>query len=170
MPRGRPKLIGPLLPIGGNKTLNTKKRLADKAAAYDNYAVMINNAGTSNASQMSAKRGRAKLIGPLLPKGGSRTLNTKKRIAAKAAAYANYTVAVNNPDILNAPQVARVVKAKKQATAAQLAALDKARIARAQKLLATKAERDAKKQMKVAERERAKLQKETDKQIKAVEK
>ena len=34
MPRGRTKLIGPLMPKGGSRTLNTKKRLGSKNLAY----------------------------------------------------------------------------------------------------------------------------------------
>ena len=35
-------------------------------------------------------RGRPRLIGPRLPTGGYKSLSTKKRLAAKAAALATY--------------------------------------------------------------------------------
>ena len=133
MPRGRPKLIGPLLPKGGTRALNTKQRLADKEKAFAELITPM--------PAIPAKRGRKKVVGPLLPKGGTRALNTKKRLAAKDAALANYAETLNSPQVSNS--VVKVVKAKRQASAAQLAALEKARVARAQKSSATKAEREA---------------------------
>jgi hypothetical protein len=84
-------------------------------------------------------RGRPKLIGPLLPKGGTKTLNTKKRIKAKNLAYS-----VMSPVMLSGDNVdialqrygmpPKQKKAKRQATPAQLAALAKGRAARAEKI------------------------------------
>jgi hypothetical protein len=90
-------------------------------------------------------RGRPKLIGPLLPKGGTKTLNTKKRIKAKNLAYSVMSPVMlsgDNVDIAlqryGMPRVSVVPekqkKAKRQATPAQLAALAKGRAARAEKI------------------------------------
>jgi hypothetical protein len=95
-------------------------------------------------------RGRSKLIGPLLPKGGYKSLTTKKRLAENAAAYAAaYAVKVMPPiSIFNSASPAerelmlsgltnklnykKPIKAKRKATEAQLAALAKGRAAKTQ--------------------------------------
>lgn len=66
------------------------------------------------------------MIGPLLPKGGYRSLTTQKRLAAKAAAWEAKST--------NMVPTATAPKTRGKATEKQLAALAKARAARAKKL------------------------------------
>ena len=160
MPRGRPRLIGPRLPKGGYKSLSAKYRLADKAAALASYASLpsINSQAYKTMIGISStkKRGRSKLIGPRLPKGGYKSLSAKYRLAAKAAALASYaslpsinsqaykdmigisskrgrgrprktTITITDSNISTAKQP----RTKRVATEKQLAALVKARAARA---------------------------------------
>lgn len=104
MPRGRPKNIGPRLPTGGYRALTTKKRLAAKAAALATYA--------SLPSINSAKY--RKMFGISSRRGRP----SKKQVVNAVASM----IATAKP-----PRV------KKPATAAQLAALAKARAIRAEK-------------------------------------
>ncbi len=60
MPRGRPKLIGPLLPKGGSRTLNTKKRLGLKNLAYQ--MMDFNLLSGSNADLRTAPYGIPKVL------------------------------------------------------------------------------------------------------------
>jgi hypothetical protein len=76
MPRGRPKLIGPLLPKGGYKSLTTKKRLAENAAAY---AVKVMPPISIFNSASPAER-------QLMLSGLTETINYKKPIGPKRRA------------------------------------------------------------------------------------
>ena len=122
MPRGRPKLIGPLLPKGGTKALNTKKRLGLKNLYYqmmdpkllsgDNMEPRTAPYGIPNTSNrpisafnLASPEERARMISAI-PK--NETLNYKRPMGPK--------------------------KPKRQATPAQLAALAKGRATRAEKL------------------------------------
>lgn len=102
-------------------------------------------------------RGRPKLIGPRLPKGGYKSLTTKKRLAATAAALATYaslpsinsskyrkmfgiTARRGRPSkkqivntVASMVSTAKPPRVKRPATAKQLAALAKARAVRAEK-------------------------------------
>ena len=92
-------------------------------------------------------RGRPKMIGALLPKGGYRALMSKKRLAAKDAYYASASQKVlsgaNRQRRRQVPMsvmtftTATTPKVKKTASPAQLAALAKARAARAAKKTGT---------------------------------
>ncbi len=119
MPRGRK--IGPLLPSGGGygfgyKALTTKKRLAAKAAAWDAIATGVPQVGNMVSTATAPKRrGRAKMIGPLLPPGGYKTLVSNYRLANKEA------------------QMAGLPIPKRAVTESQLAALAKGRATRAAK-------------------------------------
>ena len=77
-------------------------------------------------------RGRKKMMGPLLPKGGYKSLTTKKRLAAKAAAWDAISPAVLASAPVTAPATAP--KTRRKATQKQLDALAKARATRAKKL------------------------------------
>ena len=76
MPRGRPKIIGPLLPKGGYKSLTTKKRLAENAAAYAVKVMppisIFNSASPAEREQMLS--------------GLTKTINYKKPIGPKRRA------------------------------------------------------------------------------------
>lgn len=105
MPRGRPKMIGALLPKGGSKTLNTKKRLAAKAAAWDAFSpIMLSGANTQVPTVEYGKKSRSR---------------AKKNMTAPVVV------------VETAP------KTRRKATEAQLAALANARAVRAAKKAGT---------------------------------
>lgn len=110
MPRGRPRLIGPLLPTGGYKALTSKKRLASKIAAY--AAMSAKMLSGANTRKPRRAYGTAK----------SRGRPRKTSIAT-----------IVNSNISTATQP----KTKRAATEKQLAALAKARAARAAKRTGT---------------------------------
>jgi hypothetical protein len=116
MPPGRKKMIGPLLPKGGYRSLITKKKKAETAAFYAGipkkvfYGGNKEKAMTAPYKSITRRRGRpskASLM-PIVP----------------------YYLKSSNTEAAMATKVARV---KRTATAAQLAALAKARAARAAK-------------------------------------
>ena len=95
-------------------------------------------------------RGRPKMIGALLPKGGYRALMSKKRLDAKAAYYASASKKVlsganrqrrrkvpMSVSVMTDFSTATTPKVKRTASPAQLAALAKARAARAAKKTGT---------------------------------
>ena len=138
MPRGRPKMIGPLLPKGGYKSLNTKKALAAKAAAWDSLSTnMVPTAiapkprrKAIEAQLAALAKGRAtraakKMYAPSLPKGGYKSLSTKKRLAAKAAAWDAISPVVMNQPSGNIVSTVIAPNTRRKATEAQLAALAK---------------------------------------------
>jgi len=104
MPRGRPKLIGPLMPKGGYRSLIGKRRLAATAAAY----------GAMSAAMMSGRNTQPR--GANVPVKGSRGRGRPRKVV----------VDVMTGQISTAP----APRVKRAATAAQLAALVRARAAR----------------------------------------
>jgi len=106
MPRGRPKLIGPLMPKGGYRTLISKKRLAATAAAY----------GAMSAAMMSGANKKPR--GPNVPVKGSRGRGRPRKVVVDTSTGDVYTSTAPTPPV------------KRSATTKQLAALAKARAAR----------------------------------------
>ena len=104
MPRGRPRLIGPRLPKGGYKALSTKKRLAAKVAALATYASLPSINSTKYKKMFGISTRRGR--------------PSKKQVVNAVASMIS---------------TAKPPRVKKPATAAQLAALAKARAARAVK-------------------------------------
>lgn len=125
MPRGRPKLIGPLMPTGGYRALTTKKRLAAKAAAY---AAM-----PSSVMASAKRRGRPRktsVVTTLV----STTTTPRRRSGISAF---NRASAAKRAEMIS--QITDIARYKRRigpsnkATPTQLASLAKARAARAAK-------------------------------------
>lgn len=120
MPRGRPKLIGPRLPTGGYRSLKTKKKLAETAAFY---ALM-------SAKMMSGANKQKRASAPYKTIKGPRGRPSKKNLVPMIPYYLQNKIG-SASDSLNS--TAATPKVKRTATAKQLAALVKARAARAAK-------------------------------------
>jgi hypothetical protein len=120
--RGRPKLIGPLLPKGGTKALNTKKRLGLKNLDYQ---------------MMDLKLLSGDNMEPRTAPYGIRVTTEKPPSAFNLASpeeRARMISAIENKEKLNYKRPIGPKKKKRQATAAQLAALAKGRATRAEKI------------------------------------
>lgn len=118
MPRGRTKLIGPLMPKGGSRALNTKKRLGSKNLAYQ--MMDLNLLSGDNMQPRTAPYGM--LIDPTgkpISAFNSASPEERARMISTLTKTLNYK---------------RPMGPKRQATPAQLAALAKGRATRAEKI------------------------------------
>ncbi len=138
MPRGRPKgsknkvkrvSYNLNLPAGGTRFLNTQKRIAAKAAAYAGMSSAMLSGGNTAAARAAygtPRRGRGRPPkSPAVAVGSISAFNAATP-ARRARMLSSLTDTLNykNP-----------IKIRRQATAAQLANLTKARNARAYKKL-----------------------------------
>ena len=119
MPRGRPKLIGPLLPKGGTKALNTKKRLGLKNLDYQMMDLKL----------LSGDNMEPRIAPYGIPNTSNRPISAFN--LASPEERARMISAIPKKEKLN---YKRPMGPKKQATPAQLAALAKGRATRAKKI------------------------------------
>ena len=119
MPRGRPKLIGPLLPKGGTKALNTKKRLGLKNLDYQMMDLKLLSG--DNMEPRTAPYG--------IPNTSNRPISAFN--LASPEERARMISAIENKEKLN---YKKPIGPKRRATPAQLAALAKGRATRAEKI------------------------------------
>jgi hypothetical protein len=122
MPRGRTKLIGPLMPKGGSRTLNTKKRIGAKNLAYN--MMDFKQLSGSNAELKTAPYG--------ISNTSDRPISAFN--SASPEVRAQMISAIPKKEKLNYKKPIGPKKPKRQATAAQLAALAKGRATRAEKI------------------------------------
>jgi hypothetical protein len=126
MPRGRPKMIGPLLPSGGYRSLMTKKRIAAKNAAW--------NAISSAVMSSGKRRGRPRktaVVG-MISTAATPVRRTRRGVSAFNSASAAGRAAMI-ADITGIARYKRRIGSSNKATPTQLASLAKARAARAAK-------------------------------------
>jgi hypothetical protein len=122
MPRGRPKLIGPLLPKGGTKALNTKKRLGLKNLYYQMMDPKLLSG--DNMEPRTAPYG--------IPNTSNRPISAFN--LASPEERARMISAIPKKEKLNYKRPMGPKKPKRQATPKQLEALAKGRATRAKKI------------------------------------
>lgn len=110
MPRGRPKMIGPKLPKGGYRSLITKKKLAETARLM---------AAVAAPAMMARARGRGR------PRSATSTSAFNRASPAKRAEMLSKLTGTLN--------YKKPIGPRRRATAAQLAALARARAVRAER-------------------------------------
>jgi hypothetical protein len=123
--RGRPKLIGPLLPKGGTKALNTKKRLGLKNLYYQMMDPKLLSG--DNMEPRTAPYG--------IPNTSNRPISAFN--LASPEERARMISAIPQKEKLNYKRPMGPKKPKRQATPKQLEALAKGRAKRAEKKISS---------------------------------